>query len=68
MKLEYFQAALYSTKAGINKKVFAWCSHKHESFTLAHNCARKLNKTINDARKIWRVAHIMMRQVRSERQ
>lgn len=61
MRLNYFQAALYSTKAGYNKQIFAFCSHQHQSWTLAHNCARRLNKENSNKRRIWRVAEIVLR-------
>lgn len=61
MKTEFFQAALYSTKAGYFKQIFAFCSHKHQSWTLANNCARRLNKANTNKRRIWRVAEIVLR-------
>lgn len=62
--IRYWKAALYSTKAGLYKKAFAYCAHKHESSTLARNCARRLNKANADRRKIWRLAEIILRPVR----
>jgi len=61
MRLNYYQAALYSTKAGYNKQIFAFCSHQHQSWTLANNCARRLQKTNTNNRRIWRVAEIVLR-------
>lgn len=61
MRLNYFQAALYSTKAGYNKQIFAFCSHQHQSWTLANNCARRLRKENTNKRRIWHVAEIVLR-------
>lgn len=62
--MNYWQAALYSTKAGVFKKVFGRCLHKHRSFASADNCVKRLSKTNKDSRKIWRTAEIAMRMVR----
>lgn len=59
--IRYWKAALYSTKAGVHKKVFAWCAHRHQSTILANNCARRLNKVNHDKRRWWQVAEIVLR-------